>query len=148
MKATDTAREAPILPSELRMTPQRREVYEILHASFDHPTATEVFLRAKERNKGISLATVYNCLEALVEHGVVRQVNLERASSRYCANLHDHVHFHCDGCGAVADAEPMDSIIASDLWRLPLGSKVTKLDVAIRGLCPDCSKTASAGKSV
>ena len=30
-----------------RLTPQRREVYEVLLAQRDHPTATEVFMRAK-----------------------------------------------------------------------------------------------------
>ena len=43
-----------------RLTPQRREVYEVLLAQRDHPTATEVFMRAKQRMPSISLATVYN----------------------------------------------------------------------------------------
>ncbi len=128
------------MPADLRMTPQRREVYEVLRLSCDHPTANEVFARSKERVPGISLATVYNCLDALVEHGMIRQVNLDRASSRYCANLNEHVHFHCDACGAVADADVIDEAAAHKLWRLPEGSRVTRLDVAIRGLCPECAK--------
>ncbi len=128
------------MPADLRMTPQRREVYEVLRVSHDHPTATDVFHRAKERMPGISLATVYNCLEALTEHGVVRQVNVERASSRYCANLDDHVHFHCEGCGQVVDAMPREDVTAAQLWKLPRGTKVTALDVSIHGLCPECAK--------
>ena len=89
------------------MTPQRREVLEVLQTSCDHPTAIEVFMRAKERMPGISLATVYNCLETLTEHHLIRQVNIERASSRYCANLQEHVHFHCEKCGLVIDAPPL-----------------------------------------
>ncbi len=132
------------MPADLRMTPQRREVYEVLRASHDHPTANEVFTRAKERVPGISLATVYNCLDALVEHGVIKQVNLDRASSRYCANLREHVHFHCDECGAVSDADLLDQVATTKLWRLPEGSTVTRLDVAIRGLCPDCAKKSKS----
>jgi Fur family peroxide stress response transcriptional regulator len=58
----------------LRLTPQRRHVYEVLMAKRDHPTATEVFIRAQKRMPSISLATVYNCLETrartLPLHGV------------------------------------------------------------------------------
>lgn len=129
-------------PSVLRMTPQRREVLEVLKGSCDHPTAIEVFMRAKERMPGISLATVYNCLETLTEHQMIRQVNVERASSRYCSNLQEHVHFHCDRCGLVIDAEPLGPIDAAVLWHLPKGVRISGLDVAIRGLCPACSQSA------
>jgi len=135
--STTTSDEAAPL-HDLRMTPQRSVVHEVLKGSFDHPTATEVFIRSKERMPGISLATVYNCLETLVEHKLIRQVNVDRASSRFCANLDEHVHFHCVSCGAVADAQPMEPIQPAALWKLPEGSRVTKLDVAIRGLCPAC----------
>lgn len=137
-----STKEVAPLPTDLRMTPQRREVLEVLRSSCDHPTAIEVFMRAKERMPGISLATVYNCLETLTEHQLIRQVNLERSSSRYCANMHEHVHFHCESCGLVIDAPPIDVIQAKQLWRLPDGVSVTGLDVAIRGKCPDCTTKA------
>ncbi|GAB4176311.1 MAG: hypothetical protein Fur0032_16250 [Terrimicrobiaceae bacterium] len=70
-----------------RLTPQRREVYEVFLAGRDHPTAKEVFIRAKGRMPTISLATVYNCLETLLGSGLVRQVNVEREATRYCPNL-------------------------------------------------------------
>lgn len=138
MKASLTGHEEPALPADFRMTPQRTVVHEVVKASHDHPTATDVFLRAKERVPAISLATVYNCLDTLVEHGLIKQVNLDRASSRFCANMNDHVHFHCDQCGAVADAHPIENFQIFQLWKLPAGSTVTRVDVAIRGLCPDC----------
>jgi Fe2+ or Zn2+ uptake regulation protein len=140
MKASSPAFEEPTMPTDLRMTPQRSVVHDVLRASHDHPTATEVFLRSKERMSSISLATVYNCLETLVEHGLIKQVNVDRASSRFCANLNDHVHFHCEGCGTVVDAQPLEPIQPARLWKLPKGTRVTKLDVAIRGECPDCAR--------
>jgi Fe2+ or Zn2+ uptake regulation protein len=83
----------------LRMTRQRREVYDVLMSLRDHPTASEVYERAKSNMPGISLATVYNCLEALVDHGAVRQVHFERESSRYCPNLTAHGHFQDEQSG-------------------------------------------------
>jgi len=139
MKTNLPAHEEHRLPADVRMTPQRREIYEVLRMSHDHPTATEILNRAKERIPGISLATVYNCLETLTGHGLVRQVNVDRSCSRYCANLEDHVHFYCESCGAVVDAPPLEDVSATRLWKLPMGSSVTRLDVAIHGLCPDCT---------
>ncbi len=68
-----------------RFTAQRREVYDALLLKRDHPTAVDVFLRVQKKLPGISLATVYNCLETLAECGLVRAVNHDRQPSRYCA---------------------------------------------------------------
>src|SRR3989338_8959508 len=82
--------------SGLRSTRQRHHVYDVLLQKRDHPTAEEVFIRAKENMADISLATVYNCLDTLVQCGLVRQVNLDRTPTRYCPNMGEHCHFYCD----------------------------------------------------
>ena len=61
--------------SGLRSTPQREVVYDVLLRKRDHPTADEVFARVKSGLPSISLATVYNCLETLVQCDLVRAVN-------------------------------------------------------------------------
>ena len=81
---------------DVRPTPQREVVLKVILEKRDHPTADEIFARVKALMPTISLATVYNCLETLVGCGIVRQVNLERAPTRYCPNLHEHAHFHND----------------------------------------------------
>jgi len=134
------------LGGDLRLTRQRREVYDVLMDQRDHPTATELFIRVKERVPTISLATVYNCLEALSGAGLVKQVNVDRAPSRYCPNLDDHGHFHCTGCGAIADVDFKDGAQESHL-RLPRGTVVTHIDVAIKGLCPACASLAKSRKN-
>ena len=70
-----------------RMTRQRKVVYDVIVESRDHPTATEVFLRAKERMQGISLATVYNCLETLNEAGIVKPCPSRSSTPRYAAAI-------------------------------------------------------------
>src|SRR5213592_177926 len=86
-----------------RFTPQRQHVYSVLLEKRDHPTAEEVFMRAKRETPEISMATVYNCLTALVKCGLVRQVALERVASRFCPNMQEHCHFYCDSCDQVFD---------------------------------------------
>ena len=128
-----------VLGADVRLTPHRREVFEILQASTDHPTATDIFTRVKDRAPGISLATVYNCLEHLTGAGLIKQVHLERGQSRYCANLHEHVHFHCETCGKVIDAHPAADFDPAKFWNLPAGTRVSRMDLAIHGTCSACS---------
>lgn len=117
----------------LRMTPQRREVYDILMSHRDHPTAAEVYERAKSNMPGISLATVYNCLETLVQHGAVRQVHFERESSRYCPNLTAHGHFHDEKSGMVIDVPLKKGASLSDLLDLPEGVEVNNIEITLTG---------------
>jgi Fur family peroxide stress response transcriptional regulator len=118
-----------------RFTPQREHVYAVLLRKRDHPTAEEVFIRAKREMPDISLATVYNCLDALVECGLARQVTLERGATRFCPNMREHCHFYCDQCEGVFDIElPGETGIA-----LPDGYRAERYDIAIHGRCPACA---------
>ena len=91
----------------LRSTRQRELIYGILMERRNHPTAEEVYAQAKEQLPGISLATVYNGLDALVACDLVKQVHFERASTRFCPNLQEHAHFQCEQTGEVFDV-PLD----------------------------------------
>jgi len=124
--------------SGFRFTPQRQQVYDVLLHKRDHPTAEEVFIRAKKQMPEISHATVYNCLDALVECGLVRQVQLDRGATRFCPNMHEHCHFYCDACDRVYDvdlpAKPRTGV------PLPKGFKAQRYEIAIHGICPECAK--------
>jgi Fur family peroxide stress response transcriptional regulator len=119
----------------LRFTPQRLHVYNVLTNTRDHPTAEEVFLRAKRELPQISMATVYNCLDALVKSGLAREVAMERGAARFCPNMKDHCHFYCEQCEQVFDIDlPPNATVA-----LPRGFRANRFDVAIHGRCPSCS---------
>ncbi|HSP42559.1 MAG TPA: transcriptional repressor [Luteolibacter sp.] len=127
---------APEIPEEiagLRMTRQRQEIYRILIEERNHPTANEVFIKAKDRLPNLSLATVYNCLEALVQHGVIRQVNFERESSRFCPNLREHGHFHDAETGVIHDIDFKPGATLADVLDLPAGAVVEDIEITLRG---------------
>ena len=117
-----------------RFTPQREQVYAVLLRKRDHPTAEEVFIRAKREMPDISMATVYNCLDALVKCGLARQVTLERGATRFCPNMREHGHFYCDGCKNVFDVP----LPAAPALALPRGYRAERYDIAIHGRCPAC----------
>ena len=120
-----------------RFTPQRRHVYDVLLQKRDHPTAEEVFIRAKSAMPEISMATVYNCLDTLVKCGVVRQVTVDRGATRFCPNMQDHCHFYCDSCDAVFDVN-LPTNNGTGL-KLPKGFTADRYEIAIHGRCPGCS---------
>ena len=123
--------------SGLKTTQHRRHVYDILLARRDHPTADEVYERAKKSMANISLATVYNCLEVLVASGLVKQVNMERESSRYCPNLAEHAHFHCKKSGRVYDIDLSPKISNSIREALPEGYDADCFEINYRGTSPN-----------
>ena len=136
MKTTrKTDYEETISHSGHRLTPQRRQVYDVLLEKRDHPTATEVFIRAKQQMPTISLATVYNCLETLVDCGLAIQVNVEREATRYCANLEEHGHFICDNCAKVYDVPLTPRKAISPLK----GFTVTRSEITLHGICAACN---------
>ncbi len=122
--------------SGFRFTPQRQHVYDVLIEERDHPTAEEVFIRAKREMPDISMATVYNCLDALVQSGMARQVNVDRGATRFCPNMREHCHFYCDTCAKVFDIDlPSEG---PEGITLPKGFKAARFEIAIHGLCAKC----------
>jgi Fur family peroxide stress response transcriptional regulator len=119
--------------SGLRSTPQRELVYSVLLKKRDHPTADEVFARVKPELPGISLATVYNCLETLVQCDLVRAVNFERAPTRYCPNLQPHAHFHDEQTGSTHDIDLPTGLLDELKKVLPTGYDASAVEITFRG---------------
>ena len=126
----------PAAPAGFRWTRQRREVYGLLAKERDHPTAAELFLRAKAHIPGISLGTVYNCLEALTQAGLIKKVDIGRNPSRYCPNLGEHAHLIDERSGMVVDIELRPGIDLHGIFRLPAGARITCADICLKGSLP------------
>jgi Fur family peroxide stress response transcriptional regulator len=119
--------------SGLRATPQRELVYSSLLKRRDHPTAEEVFARVKAEMPTISLATVYNCLETLVQCRLIRQVNHERSSTRYCPNLRPHAHFHDEKTGEIHDVDLPLPFLDQLKAMLPASFHASSVEITFQG---------------
>ena len=124
---------------DVRPTPQREVVLKVILEKRDHPTADEIFARVKGTMPSISLATVYNCLETLVRGGLVRQVNLERAPTRYCPNLHEHAHFHDEKTGRTHDIDLPPALLENLNGVLPTGFNAKSVEIIFRGKAASAS---------
>lgn len=120
----------------LRSTRQRELVYSVLLTHKDHPNAETVYERARRKMPGISMATVYNCLQTLRDCGLVRQVNLKRQATRFCPEWEEadlHAHFHCTRTGRVHDIEITPEIRDTLRALLPEGFDAEEMELSFRG---------------
>lgn len=125
--------------SGLRATPQREVVFDVLLDKRDHPTADEVHARVRHLMPTISLATVYNCLETLVQCNLVRAVNFERGPTRYCPNLRPHAHFHDEETGKTHDIDLPPQILEKVNSVLPRGYDASSVEIIFRGKAKSAS---------
>lgn len=124
-----------------RSTKQREHIFAVILEKRDHPTADEIYARARSDMSTISLATVYNCLETLVESRLIRQVNFEREPTRYCPNLTQHAHFYCKETSEVFDVDLPDALVDQLKGTLPNGFAADHIDIAFNGKSPLANNT-------
>ncbi|MEO0795389.1 MAG: transcriptional repressor [Verrucomicrobiota bacterium] len=120
----------------MRSTRQREQIYAVLLKKRDHPSADEVYSRAKEVMPTISLATVYNCLETLVDCGLIKKLNYEREPSRFCPNDGEHAHFLDEANGRVYDILLPPEFHDTIRNILPEGFEAKKVKLSFTGYAP------------
>lgn len=135
--------EALLRSAGLRVTQPRLAVVAVLERARHeggHLTVAEVAERSREILGRVSPQTVYDCLEAMTEAGIVRRVDLPGSPARFETRVGDsHHHRVCDRCGAVSN---VDCAGAEDPCRDHAeggGFRVLGAEVVFHGLCATCA---------
>lgn len=103
----DDALRGSLSKSGLRLTGQRRLIYEAVARFNGHPVAEDVHRLVRQKQPSVSLATVYNGLEALVKAGEIGKLPREGAMpARYEIRKDIHHHARCVDCDLVWDLDP------------------------------------------
>jgi len=119
----------------IRCTPQRMAVYAALQQSKSHPTAEELYRQVKPHTESLSLATVYNTLEALCKVGLVRKIPVDDGSCRYDADTSEHLHIRIRDTSEIRDVPlPLSIRLIKALPRSVLAEIERELGVAIEGV--------------
>lgn len=129
-----------LLAAQLRVTPQRQLVLEVLGtAGPHHMTADEVWQEVRSRFSNFNRSTVYRVLDLLVAAGVVAQHFLGDTVARYeLSTAVVHHHLVCRRCRSVFDLNPrsLRSLIAEA--RSSHQFTVGTVGLTIEGLCIRC----------
>ncbi|MDR3424257.1 MAG: transcriptional repressor [Alphaproteobacteria bacterium] len=95
-----------------------------------HVTAEQVHAAARKMRAPVSLATVYNTLNHLIEAGLLRQVAIG-GQVYFDTNAGGHHHLFDEKSGRLSDI-PATSLRIAGLPRLPHGKALSRVDVVVR----------------
>ncbi len=126
-----------ILKIEIEMKKNELLIKKVLDESGGHLTAEEVFFECKKRGENISLATVYNNLNALCEEKLIRKIpSACDGKDRYDKAYMPHGHLICEKCHKVSDffSDEIGKTILS-----VTGISPDSYDLNVYYVCPDCA---------
>lgn len=131
--------------SNLRITPQRKAILQILNNSTGHHLAAESIydLLAVEGNKRIGLATVYRTMELFEKIGLVSRLSMEKSPAQYELIIYDtprHHHLICLKCGQLQEIDDRITEEFKDRIMQEKEFEVTNKPMKIYGYCNRCRK--------
>ena len=123
---------------ELRLTPQRLEIFRELARAKDHPSAEALHQRLLKRMPTLSLDTVYRTLGTLARNGLISLVETVESQARFEVADRQHHHLICEQCREIIDFEWQEI----DRADLPQGvdawGKIIRKNVVLYGICQKC----------
>jgi Fur family peroxide stress response transcriptional regulator len=123
-----------------RVTPQRLAIYDAVWNAGSHPTASEVYELAEQRDPTMSKATVYKALQLFTELGLVREIGFRDDSTRYDPDTEFHINLVCTSCGKIEDYHCVDFDDIAPNLKGDTGFEAQSHHFEIYGLCVRCSK--------
>lgn len=122
----------------LKLTPQRIAVYQMLKGTKCHPSAEKIYNSIKDQYPTMSLATVYKTLKTLAEVGLIQEINVGEGNFRYDANALNHPHIACINCGRVDDIENEDLSYLNESIKPHTDYQIISNKVYFYGICTEC----------
>ena len=117
----------------MRFSHQRNTIRKIIYSTNSHPTADQVFIKAKKIIPNISLGTVYRNLKQLEKAGILQTI-YDGNIIRYDWKTEPHNHLKCKICGDLIDVDMADLIIQPDFEK-KYKFEVDDVEMTIIGTC-------------
>lgn len=121
-----------------KVTTQRQHIFRALEGNTEHPCAEQVYEVVRGDVWTISLKTVYQTLNELVELGEIAALDVGTGAVRFDPNVEScHHHLVCRSCGSVRDVT-----VELPQVSLPPGAEqgyvLSSAEVVFRGICKAC----------
>lgn len=117
----------------VRPTARRVALAELLFATGPrHFTAEDAWRDAREAGLEVSLATIYNTLNQLLDAGIIRTVEVPGARGVFDTNTTPHHHLLDERTGELTDLPHHAVDVGLVEGALPEGTAVTSVDVLVR----------------
>lgn len=125
-----------------RKTPQRLAIIKYLEDNTSHPSAEMIWDALRGQFPTLTLATVYNTLEALKEQGAIIEVGGDQARKRFDPFTGPHHHLVCVDCKKILDIPEKYKPVLNEKEKQ--GFRSVRGRVEFFGLCPECQKRRPA----
>ena len=120
--------------SGLRATKQRLAICKMLFGRSETFHFSIVNLKKifeKNTKNRISLATLYNTVNAFRKNGYLKEIYLKGNKTFYDTNTKNHHHFYDEDTGKLIDINSED-VLVSKVSRIPNGKKIREIEVTVR----------------
>ncbi len=123
----------------LQVTAQRLAVYRAVEAS-PHAGADDILTSVKAELGVISRQAVYDALNVMSEHGIIRRIQPAGSAARYEHRVDNHHHLACRHCESVIDVDCAVGEAPCLEAENDHGYQIDEAEVIYWGICPSCQK--------
>lgn len=126
----------------LKITPKRLALLNILMNESEYLSPEEIWQRMKNQFRRIGLPTVYRNLEELSEKNIISKISHPNRQLYYyfCTNRSHHHHFVCLSCRNVEDINFCALNELQKEVKMRLNGKVISHILQLNGYCRHCLK--------
>lgn len=125
----------------LQVTAQRLAVYRAVHTS-PHAMADDICQAVRSEIGVISKQAVYDALNAMSEHRIIRRIQPAGSAARYEHRVDNHHHLVCRQCDILIDVECAVGKAPCLKADHDHGYEIDEAEVTYWGVCPACQKTS------
>lgn len=120
-----------------KATSQRILIWSALYGDRSHPTADDLYRRLKPVLPSLSLTTLYNVLNELVEWGDLRRFDTGDGHIHFDPDTTGHAELVCMRCNSVIDA-PEHAAPTHEAPKTLAGYLIVSHSEQYFGYCPSC----------
>ena len=133
----------------LRMTGQRKGVFEALFKQNGHFTAEQLLKDAQNLDDTVSRATVYRCLPLMVESGIIRKIDVGQENKFYALNGSSETfkaQVICSDCDRILDVDAPFMEWYGKTVSEKLGLEVKDQRLQVQAECPEFRKNGNCSQ--
>jgi len=123
---------------DLRLTPQRLEIFKELAQATDHPTAETLHQRLIQGMPTLSLDTVYRTLGTFANLGLVNKVETSESQAYFEVAQVQHHHLICRKCKEIIDFQWQYIDNAALPEEVNSWGKIERKNIVVYGTCHKC----------
>ena len=134
----------------LRMTGQRKAVFDALFRQSGHFTADQLLQDARKVDDTVSRATVYRCLPLLVGSGTVRKIDVGQDNKFYALNESSatfKAQVICSDCDRIFDVDAPFMEWYGRTVSEKLGLEVNDQRLQVHASCPTFASNGACAKT-